>query len=161
MKLLIELCEEEVLAKKSKVSPLTISLMKDLLNSTMLPSRATDNQVVLCQPTGRCSSAAPVPVIATILDDKKTDNETLETLNEEGKQVTAHTNLTRHAPTNDCVRYRDIGQEKERREDSSEQRAPNDDKHRKEDLRKQASKQKAQARKNHSHFSTHFDKRYL
>ena len=29
MKLLIELCEEEVLAKKSKVSPLTISLMKD------------------------------------------------------------------------------------------------------------------------------------
>ena len=69
---------------------------------------------------------------STVPDGKKTKAELLENLNEERKQVTAHTNLTQNASTNDCVRYFDIGKEKQERDDSSEQKA---------------SKQKAQARK--------------
>ena len=61
---------------------------------------------------------------------------------------------------NDCVRYFDIGQDREKRDDSSEQRALNDDKSK---LRRspQACKQKKSesAQKNvrsHDNFSTYF-----
>ena len=70
------------------------------------------------------------------------------------KQVTAHTNLTQNASINDCVRYFDIGQDKEKRDDSSEQRALNSDKCK---LRRspQACKQKkVKARKRMSDLTT-------
>ncbi len=89
-----------------------------------------------------------------MLSVKKSDDELLGTLNEERKQVTAYTNLTQNISMNDCVRYFDIGEDKEERDDSSEQRALNDDKCK---LRRspQACKQKkVKARKRMSDLTT-------
>ena len=60
--------------------------------------------------------------------EKKTDDEPLQILNETRQQVTTHTTLTENAPTNDCARYFDIGQEKEERDVSSDLQASIDDK---------------------------------
>jgi len=80
-------------------------------------------------------------------NDNKTDDGLPTILNEERKQVTAHTNLTQNASTIDCVRYSDNGKEKQESNDtSSEEKALNDDKCEKGDLQTQASKQEAQAR---------------
>jgi hypothetical protein len=110
MMLAQEGCEKEMLTE-SKLSPLALS--------SSLMSAAT---------TGECLPAAPAPVTPIMLSDKKSNDEMLGMLNEERKQVTAHTNLTQNASINDCVRYFDIGQNKEGRDDSSEQRTSNGDK---------------------------------
>ena len=82
---------------------------------SMLPRRVIDNHAaVLCQTTERCLPAAPDPATAIIiLNDKKSEDEPSKILNEERKQVTAHTNLTQIVSTIDCVRYFDIGKRKE------------------------------------------------
>ena len=105
------------------------------------------------------ATAAPVTLIMLSVEK----SELLGTLNEERKQVTAHTNLTQHASINDCVRYFDNGKEKQERDDSSEQKALNDDKCK---LKRspQACKQKKSesAQKNvrsHDNFSTYFHKK--
>jgi hypothetical protein len=100
MMLAQEGCEKEMVTK-SKLSPLALS------------SAAA---------TAECLPAASAPVMPIMLSDKKSNDEMLGMLNEERRQVTAHTTLTQHASINDCVRYFDIGQNKEERDDSSEQR---------------------------------------
>ena len=106
MILALEACEKEDLATKSKMSPLTDDAL------SMLPLRVVNNYAVLCQSAKRCLPAAPAAVTATILNDQKTDAESSKILNEERKQVTAHTTPTQNASTNDCVRYFDIGKRK-------------------------------------------------
>ena len=130
-------CEKEVLteSKLPPLAPLSSSLM----------SAAT---------TAECLPAAAAAVTTIMLSAKKSDAELLGMLNEERKQVTAHTNLTKNASMNDCVRYFDIGQDREKRDDSSEERALNGDKCK---LRRspQACKQKkVKARKRMSDFTT-------
>ena len=103
-------CEKEMF-KEPKLSPIALS-------SSLMSAATTDE----------CLPAAAAPVTPIVLSVKKSDDELLGTLNEDRKQVTAHTNLTQNASINDCVRYFDIGQDKEKRDDSSEQTALNSDK---------------------------------
>ena len=123
-------CEKEVLTE-SKLSPLALSssLMSAATIDECLPAAAAPVTPIILsikKPDDECLPAAAAPVTPIMLSVEK--SKLLGTLNEERKQVTAHTNLTQHASINDCVRYFDNGKEKQERDDSSEQKALNDDK---------------------------------
>ena len=139
-------CGKEVLARNSKMSPLRSALAVSPRPRISLP-RVADDQTALSCTTLPCVPAASGPGPAMFANDNKTDDGLPTILNEERKQVTAHTNLTQNASTIDCVRYSDNGKEKQESNDtSSEEKALNDDKCEKGDLQTQASKQEAQAR---------------
>jgi len=101
---------EEVLVTKSKMPPSP--------RPKMPPSRVAGAQAVKCSTILQDGPAAPVPAHTVVLNGKKTDDGLLRILNEERNQVTTHTNLTQNASTIDCVRYFDIGKEKQERDDT-------------------------------------------
>ena len=89
---------------------------------TILPRVLYPQDALLMKPF-RCSTMPPdlaVPV-ANLRAETKTDQKVLDFLNEERKQVILHTNNTHDASTNDCVRYFDIGKEKQESDDNSRQ----------------------------------------
>jgi hypothetical protein len=157
---------EKVLTEstRSPVSTPTVSLTKVSLSSRILSPRVADRQAVLCPPLPAASvpampvpaapvpamhvpaasvpampvPAIPVPAALFLLDGL------LEVLKEEKKQVTAHINETHNTSMNVCVRYFDIGKEKQEIDEANEQKAWNDhdDKCMKREPRKQAKRTK-------------------
>ena len=113
----------------------------------MLPPRVPDYQAVLCPailPYVPAANADVSVISPNLCDVKKNDATLSAVLSEKKKQVTAHKNVTHIASVNVCVRYFDNGQEKQERDDSSKQKALNDDKRMKADLQKQAKSASAQ-----------------
>jgi hypothetical protein len=108
--------------------PVEESCGKEVLTESKLSPPDLSSSLMSTAPADECLPAAAAPVTAIMLPAKKSRDDLLRTLNEERKQVIAHTNLTQNASINDCVRYFDIGQDKEKRDDSSEERALNDGK---------------------------------
>ena len=104
-------CEESYV---HMISELQARAKEDPAAKSKMPPLPDDALSMLPQCVIRCLPAAPDFVTAAIvLNDKKTADDSPNILNEERKQVTAHTTLTQNVSTIDCVRYSDIGKRKE------------------------------------------------
>jgi hypothetical protein len=118
----------EVNATKSKIPPPNIIVRAETVPPVLCPQGAPSPLCpqaalptpailpLLCSPPNP-DLAAPVALTAKKLRVGTINNdEVLNVLNEERKQVILHKNNTNNARTNDCVRYLDIGNEKQGRD---------------------------------------------
>jgi hypothetical protein len=110
----------EVNATKSKIPPPNIIVRAETVPPVLCPQGAalpTPAILPLLCSTPNPDLAAPVALTAKKLRAGTINNdEVLNVLNEERKQVILHKNNTHNARTNDCVRYLDIGNEKQGRD---------------------------------------------